>query len=40
MILPKEWINLQREEFMPEARSCVQLAAPTIDQLARGGVDG
>jgi hypothetical protein len=40
MVLPKEWINLQREEFMPEARSCVSLAAATIDQPERGGIDG
>jgi hypothetical protein len=40
MVLPKEWINLKREEFMPEARSCVLLAAATVDQPARGGIDG
>jgi hypothetical protein len=40
MVLPKEWINLQREEFMPEARSCVQPGAATIGQPERGGIDG
>jgi len=39
MVLLKEWINLQREEFMPQARSCVQLDAATIDQPERGGID-
>ncbi len=40
MILPKGWINLKREEFMPEARSCVPPDAATIDQPDRGGIDG
>jgi hypothetical protein len=40
MVLLKEWINLKGEEFMPEARSCVQLDAVTIDQPERGGIDG
>jgi hypothetical protein len=40
MILLKEWVNPQGEEFMPEARSCVQLVAATNDQPTRGGIDG
>jgi hypothetical protein len=40
MVLRKGWINLKREEFMPEARSCVQLGAATIGQPERGGIDG
>jgi hypothetical protein len=40
MVLPMEWVNLKREEFMPEARSCVQLDAAPIDQPERGGIDG
>jgi len=40
MILPKGWVNPKGEEFMPEARLCVQLAAAIIDQPDRGGVDG
>ena len=40
MILPKGWINLKREEFMPEARSCVAALAADVDQPARGGIDG
>jgi hypothetical protein len=40
MILPKGWINLQGEEFMPEARSCVAAFAATVDQPAKGGIDG
>ena len=40
MILLKGWINLKGEEFMLEARSCVLLVAATIDQPARGGIDG
>jgi hypothetical protein len=40
MILPKEWVNPKGEEFMPEARSCVQPDAATIDQPDRGGIDG
>jgi hypothetical protein len=40
MVLPKGWINPQGEEFMLEAKSCVLLAATTIDQPARGGIDG
>jgi hypothetical protein len=39
MVLPKVWVNLKREEFMLEARSCVLLDA-TVDQPARGGIDG
>jgi hypothetical protein len=40
MVLRKEWINSKEEEFMPEARSCVAVDAATIDQPARGGIDG
>jgi hypothetical protein len=40
MVLPKEWVNPKGEEFMPEARSRVLLAATTVDQPARGGIDG
>src|SRR5713101_5706825 len=40
MVLLKEWINRKGEEFMPEARSCVQLDAATLDQPERGGMDG
>ena len=40
MILPKGWVNPQGEEFMLEARSCVRLAVATMDQPARGGIDG
>jgi hypothetical protein len=40
MILLKEWVNPQGEEFMPEARSCVAARTATIDQPERGGIDG
>jgi hypothetical protein len=40
MILPKGWVNPKGEEFMPEARSCVQPEAATIGQPERGGIDG
>jgi hypothetical protein len=40
MILRKGWINLKREEFMPDARSGVAAGAATVDQPERGGVDG
>jgi hypothetical protein len=39
MILPKGWINLKREEFMPEARSCVAAGVAVVDQPAWGGID-
>jgi len=40
MILLKGWVNPKGEEFMPEARSCVQPAAAASDQPERGGVNG
>jgi hypothetical protein len=40
MILPKGWINLKGEEFMPEARSRVWAVDLTFDQPAKGGIDG
>jgi hypothetical protein len=40
MMLRKEWINLKGEEFMPEARSCVSIVDKTLDQPAKGGIDG
>jgi len=40
MVLPKEWVNPKGEEFMLEARSCEAARVSTIDQPARGGIDG
>jgi hypothetical protein len=40
MIPPKGWINLKREEFMLEARSCVAALAVNVNQPDRGGIDG
>jgi hypothetical protein len=40
MVLPKGWVNPKGEEFMLEAKSCVQFDISTIDQPARGGIDG
>jgi hypothetical protein len=40
MVLLKEWVNPKGEEFMLEARSCVAVDAATVDQPARGGIDG
>jgi hypothetical protein len=39
MVQPKEWINPQGEEFIPEAMSCVQAFADRRDQPAREGID-
>jgi hypothetical protein len=40
MILLKEWVNPQGEEFMPEARSWVAARTAIIDQPEWGGIDG
>ena len=39
MVLPKGWINQRGEEFMPEARSCVEAHAVGKSQPAMGGTD-
>jgi hypothetical protein len=39
-MLPKEWVNPQGEEFMPEARPCEAVWVSTVDQPVRGGIDG
>jgi hypothetical protein len=39
MVQPTGWINQQWEEFMPEARSCVEVRATGKSQPAMGGTD-